>query len=138
MCNNNHIIADGAYPLRRWLLTPYRDNGDVTPDQRYFNHLLSANRVVIERAFGLLNGRFRRLQNLETVLVETAVSIIMTCCVLHNVCLMHHDEVVDFLQVDENLADNQRPIHVVDIQENDAEGVLKRNIITRNLALTRR
>jgi hypothetical protein len=26
----NHIIADEAYPLRRWLLTPYRNTGNLT------------------------------------------------------------------------------------------------------------
>jgi hypothetical protein len=30
LCNGNHIIADGAYPLRRWLLTPYRNTGNIT------------------------------------------------------------------------------------------------------------
>ncbi|CAC5422096.1 unnamed protein product [Mytilus coruscus] len=57
----NHIIGDGAYPVRKWLLTPYRDNGHLTQQQKKFNHYLSMNRVVIERAFGLLKGRFRRL-----------------------------------------------------------------------------
>ncbi|KAJ8299952.1 hypothetical protein KUTeg_021471, partial [Tegillarca granosa] len=28
------ILDDAAYPLRQWLLTPYRDNGHLTPQQR--------------------------------------------------------------------------------------------------------
>ncbi|KAL3885394.1 hypothetical protein ACJMK2_025457 [Sinanodonta woodiana] len=136
MCNTIHIIANGAYPLRR--LTPYTNNDDVTPDQRNVNHLLPANIDVIERAFGLLLGRFRRLKNLKTVLVKTAVIIIIKCCVLHNACPVHHEEIDNFIQVNENLADNQGTIHVVDIEENDAKGVLKRHIIARNIALAQR
>lgn len=50
MCNMaNRIIADGAYPLRRWLLTPYRDNGHLNEEQKKYNKYISSNRVVIER-----------------------------------------------------------------------------------------
>ncbi|KAL3846510.1 hypothetical protein ACJMK2_017490 [Sinanodonta woodiana] len=66
--------------------------------------------LVIKQAFGLL--RFTRLHNTETILVETAVN--------------------GFLHVDENLADNQRTILVLYIQEKDAKSVLIRYILARN------
>ncbi|XP_033725148.1 putative nuclease HARBI1 [Pecten maximus] len=130
LCQNNHIIADAAYPLRRWLLTPYRDNGHLTQEQKNYNYKHSANRVVIEMAFSLLKGRFRRLQNLETNKVETSVNVIMACCVLHNVCLAEEDEIDEFLQ-EEDGDDNPAP-HPVFI-ENNGEGLIKRNAIARNL-----
>jgi len=129
-CNPNYIIADGAYPLQRWLLTPFRDNGLLNQEQRNYNHMLSANRVVIERSFGLLKGRFRRLQYLETLTVETAVYIATGCTVVHNVCLLNNDRIEDFLQNDQQI-DNMQVMH---LNENDAEGAIKRNIIARNLA----
>lgn len=39
VCNMTyHIIADGAYPLRRWLLTPYRDNGHLNDQEKRYLH----------------------------------------------------------------------------------------------------
>ena len=61
-----HIIADGAYPFRRWLLTPYRDNGHLNEQEKRYNRYLSSCRVVVERSFAVLKGRFRRLQCLDT------------------------------------------------------------------------
>lgn len=131
LCNiQNHIIADAAYPLRRWLLTPFRDNGHLTAEQRRYNHYHSSNRVVIERAFALLKGRFRRLNQLDTNTIETAVDIIMACCVLHNICIKNHDEVNDFLEEDNQV---NNPVQALPINDHEAEGVLKRNIICRNL-----
>lgn len=55
ICENQyHILGDEAYPLRPWLLTPYRNTGILTPEQRNYNYHLSATRVRIENAFGLL------------------------------------------------------------------------------------
>jgi hypothetical protein len=54
-----HILSDAAYPLKQWLLTPYRDNGHLNHQQLRYNLQLSSKRHVIERAFALLKGRFR-------------------------------------------------------------------------------
>lgn len=123
----NHIIADAAYPLRKWLVTPYRDNGHLTEEQKRFNNYLSANRVVIERAFALLKGRFRRLKYLDTEL-ENGVDIILSCCILHNICLLKHEDVSDFLEQD--IGDINPPLQLFD---NDGEAILKRNEIAANL-----
>lgn len=125
----NHIIADAAYPLRMWLLTPYRDNGHLTHEQRRYNNYLSSNRMVIEKAFALLKGRFRWLRFLETQKIEYAVKIIMIACVLHNVCIFNHDEVDDFIQQD-IIAGNY---NVPGNRDYETQGVQKRNQIARNL-----
>lgn len=126
----NHIIGDGAYPVRKWLLTLYRDNGHLAQQQKKFNHYLSVNRVVIERAFGLLKGRFRRLLYLDTTEIETAVDVIMTCCILHNICLLNNDDITEFIEQDGNAFDNCGQFFAFG---NDAEGFLKRDLIARNL-----
>ena len=132
LCNMNyHILADGAYPLRRWLVTPYRDNGHLTPVEKKFNTYHSANRVVIERSFALLKGRFCRLQFINIKTIKTAIDIIMVCCVLHNICIMQGDDITDYLNQDDGNDIVQQP--PVGIVENETEGITKRNILARNL-----
>lgn len=130
VCNGNHIIADGAYPLRRWLMTPYRDNGHLSQEQKHFNYLLSANRVVIERAFGLLKGRFRRLHHLDVLSIQTAVKIMCTC-ILHNICLIQNKDIDDYMEPPEV---DQPQISQLSVQENETEGIIKRNILCRRLS----
>ena len=130
-CGQGHIVADGAYPIQRWLLTPYRDNGHLTLDEKRYNRLLSANRVTIERSFGLLKGRFKRLQYLVTAEVETALKIILACCVFHNICILNCDSIEEFMEVDNNRLPN--PILFVQRNANQNEGIVKRVVITRNL-----
>ena len=51
-----HILGDCAYPLKSYILKPFIDNGQLTPNQRKFNSKLSACRCEIEIAFGRLKG----------------------------------------------------------------------------------
>ena len=129
-CGDGHLVGDAAYPIRRWLMTPFRDNGHLTPAHRRFNNSLSTVRVTIERAFGLLKGRFRRLQLLDTMTVETAVHIILASCVMHNICILNEDEVEEYMDEDRN---QPRPRPNPNLHENEAEGGLKRMHILRNL-----
>ncbi|KAH9378296.1 hypothetical protein HPB48_021778 [Haemaphysalis longicornis] len=60
-----HLLGDAAYPLRPYLLTPYRDYGRLSKHQKEFNAKFSAMRVLIENAFSTLKKRFRQLIYLE-------------------------------------------------------------------------
>lgn len=90
--DDTHLIGDKAYPCLPQLITPYRDNGHLTEQQRNFNFLLSRTRSTIERAFNLLQKRFRCLKDLlDVVSIEWIPKYIIACCVLHNVCIMQND-----------------------------------------------
>ncbi|WAR22681.1 HARB1-like protein, partial [Mya arenaria] len=51
-----HLIGDSAYPLSRYMLVPYRDNGHLDAQQKKFNKAHSSTRVDVERAIGLLKS----------------------------------------------------------------------------------
>lgn len=69
------------------MLTPFRDYGNLSLDQKRYNKSLSATRVCIENAFGLLKGQFRQLVRLDFWHVEKNSKFILGCCVLHNICI---------------------------------------------------
>ena len=56
------IVGDSAYPLKRWLFCPFKDNGALNREQKKFNEELSKARIVSEHAYGLRKGRWRVLQ----------------------------------------------------------------------------
>ena len=51
-----HLLGDSAYPLKRWVLTPFRDNGRLTRRQKRYNFVHSSTRMIVERSLGLLKG----------------------------------------------------------------------------------
>ncbi|XP_033753083.1 putative nuclease HARBI1 [Pecten maximus] len=133
-CRNGqfHLLGDAAYPIRRWLLTPYRDTGHLSRKEMAYNRALSSKRQVIERAFALLKGRFRRLKYINVRSIIQICRIITCACVLHNICILHHDGMEDFLSDDVDEVDAGDG-GIRQIIENDAEGVMKRLVITNQL-----
>ncbi|KAK9728826.1 DDE superfamily endonuclease [Popillia japonica] len=87
-----HLVGDSAYPCKTWFMSPFRDNGRLTQQQKKHNYALSRARVVIENVFGLLKGRWRILNFVNVYSIEKAMKIITCCCILHNFCLINHDD----------------------------------------------
>lgn len=97
-CGDRHLLGDCAYPNLPWLLVPFRDNGHLTKAQKIYNTTLSSIRTTVERAFGLLKGRFKRLQYVDQRDLQTIVHTIVSCCVLHNICIMNSDDFAEMLE----------------------------------------
>ena len=81
-----HIVGDSAFKLMEKLMVPYRDNGSLTIQQKQFNTKLSQQRGLIENAYALLKGRFRRLKCVRAKLGKIPY-IISACAVVHNISL---------------------------------------------------
>lgn len=86
-----HLLADSAYALMPQVIVPFRDNGHLTHQQKTFNVRQSATRSVIERAFGRLKGKFRRLRGLDVTRTDFGPMVIETACILHNVIITEDD-----------------------------------------------
>ena len=92
MCpNGSFIVGDAAYQLMTWVMTPFKDNGKVTREQKTYNYIQSSTRTVIERAFGLLKGRFPRLRYLDMSNLEDMCKMIIAICTIHNFILDQDD-----------------------------------------------
>ncbi|XP_071651177.1 putative nuclease HARBI1 isoform X2 [Temnothorax longispinosus] len=98
---HGHLLADSAYPLSYNMLTPYRDNGHLNHIQRNYNTKLSKTRVIIERAFGMLKGRFRKLKYVYMYNTEMIPLLVLACCALHNICIENEDEPFDIVEDNE-------------------------------------
>lgn len=87
-----HLLGDAAYPLRDYLITPFKDYGNMTAKQKKFNLAHSQTRVRIENTFGIMKQRFRQLTRLDFFLVERMSKFVLACCTLHNLCIELDDE----------------------------------------------
>lgn len=85
-------MGDKAYPLLPWLIPPYIERRPLTRVQRNFNSQQARTRQVIERSFGLLFGRFRRLKYLDMNRTDLIPATVNACCVLHNICIGHEED----------------------------------------------
>ena len=97
-----HILGDAAYPLNTWLLTPYKDYSHMQQEDINYNYCHSATRMVIERAFSLLKGRWRKMKFVDVTRVKEIPTMIIASCVLHNICLSHDEDISEFLGDDDS------------------------------------
>lgn len=85
------LLGDSAYPSLKWLVPPFKDNGNLTENEKLFNYRHSCCRIIIEHAFGLLKQRFRRLKKFYNLDIELIKKCIMAACILHNMCILKND-----------------------------------------------
>nr|XP_055063040.1 putative nuclease HARBI1 isoform X2 [Misgurnus anguillicaudatus] len=82
------LIGDQGYPLKPWLMTPLTN--PTTQQEQNYNRAHARSRGTVERAIGLLKGRWLGLSNTGGTLQyrpEKVCKIIMACCVLHNLAI---------------------------------------------------
>jgi hypothetical protein len=120
--HDHHILADSAYPLRNWLITPFKNLGNLTPQQIRFNKKLSSARQVVERAFGHLKGRFRRLQDIPLHNCGEICQMILAACILHNLCIITDDEVEEYITGEQEMND----LHCDNVYQNGHNGIVRR------------
>lgn len=136
---NSHLLGDAAYTLNKRLMVPYKDNGHLTARQINYNSCHSSTRIIIERAFGLLKGRLRRLlDNLPMTRIDLIPKYIIASCAIHNICLLQRDDFQPLaLELNNNLQGNevlQFELEVLDRNEREVAR-RKRDLIAHELPL---
>ncbi|XP_063906046.1 putative nuclease HARBI1 [Zophobas morio] len=124
-----HILGDSAFPLKMWMMTPYKRRPALNRIERQHNYHLSADRVVVEHIFARIKGRFRRVIFINTYSISKAIEITTAACVLHNFCYMNKDQWEDELYEDVN----EQEFIAEDNDEETRRAQLKRNRIAREL-----
>ncbi|MBN3307384.1 HARB1 nuclease, partial [Amia calva] len=105
-----YLIGDPAYLLQNWLMKQFADTGRLTPQQQTYNFRLSSVRAIVETTFGRLNRRWRCLLKRNDCNLELTKRMVMTCCVLHNICEEHGDHFGDPPVIHMNM---QPPVQVL-------------------------
>ena len=86
------LVGDAAYPCRPWMLSPFKGHKDgLTREEYHWNFVQSSTRMCVERAFGMLKGRWRILLKRVDVHLKNVPELVSTCLVLHNICMIFGD-----------------------------------------------
>ncbi|KAJ3665528.1 hypothetical protein Zmor_001020 [Zophobas morio] len=84
------LLGDSGYACRSFILTPLI-RPQTAPETAY-NNCHKATRNPIERCFGVLKKRFPCLSIGLRTKMETTLTTIVACCVLHNLAIIANDE----------------------------------------------
>lgn len=90
MCVDGHL-RDSGYSLSMTMMTLYKDNGHLLDEQIHYNNIHASIRSTIERAFGRLKGKWRRLKYLDASDMNIIKDHVLASCVLHNFLLINCD-----------------------------------------------
>ncbi|XP_065074454.1 putative nuclease HARBI1 [Ochlerotatus camptorhynchus] len=126
-----HLLGDAAYPLREYLITPFKDYGNLSHKERTYNLKHCQTRVKIENCFGILKQRFRQLTRLDFFHVERMFKFLIACCTLHNICINENNT---YISDDE---EDDPDLNVVDEMRSSQLSTTGGSQSTRNAALRR-
>ena len=84
-----YLLADSAYALTKHCIPAFKSPAANRPENASFNHCIAKSRVRNEHCIGVLKGRWASLREMRQQIrndkdMETLVSWVVACCVLHN------------------------------------------------------
>ena len=86
------LIGDAAYPVRPWMYYPFKGGKtELSQIHENWNFIQSSTQMCVERAFGILKGRWRIIMRRCDVPLRMIPDIVSTCIVMHNLCITMKD-----------------------------------------------
>ncbi|KAG5897800.1 Protein ANTAGONIST OF LIKE HETEROCHROMATIN PROTEIN 1 [Gonioctena quinquepunctata] len=89
---NYFLIGHKTHSNHPWLIQPVEEDGNLHPTQTHFNVCYETGFGIVLESFGLLKGRFQRLQHFENRDVPFIKQCVEAACVIHNLCIDCEDE----------------------------------------------
>ena len=87
------FIGDATYPMRPWFYSPFKGEKDGLSREKVFrNFIQSSTRMAVERAFGILKGRWHILLKRIDKPLQNMSDIVTTSLCLHNLCILENDD----------------------------------------------
>ncbi len=122
--------------MREHLLVSYKHNRPLEDYELEFNRIIKKDRQVVERAFGLLKMKWRRLKFLDIFRLENAHTILMVAACLHNFGLELDGWINEAPEVgEEGDEDDQNGAFLDDEEEELNLGVEKRRRIAEEFII---
>jgi hypothetical protein len=105
------LIGDPAYPVRPWMYCPFEGQKDgLFRCRTNWNFIESSTRMCVERAFGILKGRWRIIMKRCDIPLRMVSDVVYTCIVLQNLYITMKDS-FDKTWIDE--AENELALKIV-------------------------
>lgn len=109
------LLGEACYPLQSWLLKAYPEEtgrrSSLTEPQRLFNQRLNRALRVSEEALLKLRARWQCLSKRNDCGLDVVPTMILACCILHNVCESHGDTFKAEWQVEVCETESPQPGH---------------------------
>ena len=87
------FISNAAYPMKLWFNSPFKgENDGLFREKIFWNFIQSSTRMVVERAFGILKGRWHILLKRIDMSLQNVPNIVTASLCLHNLCILENDD----------------------------------------------
>lgn len=112
------LLGEPCYPLLSWLMKAYPEEKGrrahltpLTEQQKVFNQRITAALHVSEEALLRLRARWQCLSKRNDCGLDVVPTMILACCILHNVCESHGDAFKAEWQVEVSSSESPQPKH---------------------------
>lgn len=112
------MLGEACYPLQSWLMKAYPEEEGrrgrktaLTEPQRRFNHHVRRALRAPEGTLLRLRARWQCLSKRNDCGLDVVPTMILACCILHNMCESHGDAFREAWQAEVVEAESPQPSH---------------------------
>lgn len=115
------MLGDTAYPLCSWLLKCYPESPQISTSQQNFNKRFARAHSVLGRTLLHLRARWQCLHKRNDCGMDVVPTMVLACCILHNICEVHGDTLVEEWVEEVRRGESPQPIDTFPSSEEGKE-----------------